>query len=247
MAKRIVLFGATSALAVAFARAFIAREETALLLAGRDVDRLAATAEDLRVRGAAHVETLVTPGPAADYARVVRAALDRFAPIDVVLVAQGLLPDQRRLDAADLGLLAQTLDANVESMMRASLVAAQALEAQRGGALVVVGSVAGDRSRRANYVYGAAKAAIAAFADGLRLRLCAVGVHVLLVKPGPFRSPMTAGLTPTPLWSEPGAVAEAIVKALARRRRTVYAPAIWRAGALVLRALPDAMLRRLTI
>jgi short-subunit dehydrogenase len=247
MAKRIVLFGATSALAVAFARACIAREETALLLAGRDADHLAATAEDLRVRGASRVETLVAPGDAAEYGRAVQAALERFAPIDVVLVAQGMLPDQRRLDAADLGLLAQALDANVESMMRASLVAAKALEAQLGGALVIIGSVAGDRSRRANYVYGAAKAAIAAFADGLRLRLATAGVHVLLVKPGPFRSPMTARLTPGPLWSEPGDVADAIVKALTRRRRTVYVPAIWRAGSLVLRALPDAVLRRLTI
>lgn len=244
---RVVAFGATSALASAFSRALLARGEAAFLLVGRDDDRLRIVADDLRVRGATHVEAVTLPAARSDPWDSVRNAVDRFAPVDIVLVAQGLLPEQQRLEAGNADLLAATIEANLESVMRASLLAAQVLETQRRGTLVIVGSIAGDRGRRSNYVYGSMKAAVAVFAEGLRLRIADAGVRVLLVKPGAFRSPMTSGLKPGLLWSEPTDVATAIVKAIERRRRTIYVPSVLRVASIVLRRLPDALLRRLEV
>lgn len=247
MPKRIVVFGATSALGSAIARKYVAKDDASFLLVGRSSERLRSVAADLQIRGATQVQTLTASSGGNDYPTAVHSALAGFAPIDVVFITQGLLPSQEQLEAGDFELLRETIEANIQSVMQAGLLAANTLEAQRNGVLVIIGSVAGDRARRSNYVYGAAKSATAAFAEGLRLRLAGANVHVLLVKPGPFTSPMTAGLRPGPFWSEPAEVADLVVKAIDKRVATLYAPSAWRIVTAVLRLLPAAVLRRLAL
>ena len=124
---------------------------------------------------------------------------------------------------------------------------ANALEAQRRGTLAVIGSVAGDRGRRANYVYGSAKAGLGVFTQGLRHRLGSRGVSVVLVKPGLVDSPMTAGFAKGPLWAPPAQVARDMRRGIERGDAVVYTPWFWRWIMLAIRAMPDAIFKRLSI
>jgi short-subunit dehydrogenase len=121
------------------------------------------------------------------------------------------------------------------------------MEKQQGGSLVVLGSVAGDRGKRSNYIYGAAKAGVAVFLDGLRARLGPHEVHVLTVKPGFVDTPMTAKFTKGVLWATPEHVANAVCRAVEQRRSVIYTPWFWRPIMFVIRALPNAILGRLNI
>jgi short-subunit dehydrogenase len=122
------------------------------------------------------------------------------------------------------------------------------MAAARTGTLAVISSVAGDRGRASNYVYGSAKAAVSAFCEGLRMRLFHTGVHVLTIKPGPVATPMTAGMKmPAIIVATPEKVARDIVRAVRRKAATLYTPWFWRPIMFVIRALPAAVLRRLPL
>jgi short-subunit dehydrogenase len=243
--KRVAVFGATSAIAQALARLYAA-EGASFFLVGRNADRLDAVAADLRVRGAASVATSVADlSDTRSHAVLVAQAVE--TPIDVAVVAHGTLPDQEACTRdADLALA----EIHGNFVGHASLLThlANALEAQGRGSLAVIGSVAGDRGRRTNYVYGSAKAGLAAFTEGLRHRLGPRGVNVLLVKPGLVDSPMTAHMPKQGvLWSTPERVARDVRTGIERGRAVVYAPWYWRGIMYVIRSMPDALFRRLSI
>jgi decaprenylphospho-beta-D-erythro-pentofuranosid-2-ulose 2-reductase len=242
----VLVVGATSAIAMATAREY-AREGARLFLVARDAERLAAVAADLRVRGAAAVETAVLD--ARDTARyeplldTVEAAL---GPPDVVLLAHGVLPDQSRCEqsvAATLG----SIEVNFTATVALLTLLANRLEARRTGTIAVIGSVAGDRGRQSNYVYGAAKGGLAIFLQGLRNRLHRSGVVVITLKPGFVDTPMTAAVPKNPLFASAATAGRAIHRAIERRRDVVYIPWFWRPIMAAVKSLPEALFKRLRL
>jgi decaprenylphospho-beta-D-erythro-pentofuranosid-2-ulose 2-reductase len=243
---RVLIVGATSAIAAETARAYAARGAR-LFLAGRNADRLAAVAADLRVRGAAAVETAVLD--ATDHRRceeVVELAWAAFGGLDAALVAQGVLPDQAQCQASAAEAL-RSIDVNLGSAVAVLTPLANRFEAARGGCIAVVSSVAGDRGRQSNYVYGAAKGGLDRFLQGLRNRLYHAGVAVLTVKPGFVDTPMTAGLAKNALYASPRRVGSAIHRAIEARRSVVYIPWFWRPIMCLISGLPESVFKRLRL
>ncbi len=238
MTKRVVILGALSAVAVAVARRYAAGGAS-LALAARRSDELEVLAADLRARGAVLVNTFAldlaqTPDPAAGLDQMTTA----LGGVDVVVLAYGALTDHDRA-LTDLAYVREQIDVNFTSAALWSLAAAAKLEAQDSGALVVIGSVAGDRGRQSNFVYGAAKAGLATLVQGIAHRLAAGKARAVIVKPGFIDTPMTAHLPKGgPLWAKPEAIAAVIVKAADGGGPVVYGPWFWRFILLIIRLVP---------
>jgi hypothetical protein len=244
--KRILIIGATSAIAEAVAREF-ARRGDALVLAARDPQRLQAVADDLRVRGAGRCETLPFDAQELhEQGALVREATQRLGGLDVALIAHGTLPLQQSCEQS-VELLCEQFSVNALSVMALCTQLANQFEAQGSGVIAVISSVAGDRGRQSNYVYGAAKAAVTAFASGLRQRLYPKGVAVVTIKPGFVSTPMTAGLPKNALWASPATVARDIVRAIEHGTPVLYTPWFWRPVMALIRALPERLFRRLRL
>lgn len=245
MTETWVILGGSSAMARAFARALAARG-AGVILAGRDGEDLAATAADCRLRGAALAEAMEFD--ARDPAGFA-AILDRLAGLEGTISAAvftGSMPPQAEIDA-DPSLIEGVVADSFTGPARFLAALAPLLEDRGGGTVVGVGSVAGDRGRLGNYVYGAAKAAFHTYLSGLRNRLGRSGAHVVTVKPGFVDTAMTWGLPGLFLVAPPGAVAEAILRAVDRRRNVIYVPGFWRLIMLIIRAIPEPVFRRMKI
>jgi decaprenylphospho-beta-D-erythro-pentofuranosid-2-ulose 2-reductase len=242
--KRILVLGALSAMAEATARLH-AEEGAALVLAGRDAERLEALAQDLSVRGASAVHThAIDLAEETEIERSFARMAADLGGIDEVLLFYGVLGDQR-LAERDFAEAARIMRTNYVSASLWCLAAANLLERQRHGVLVVVGSVAGDRGRQSNYLYGSAKAGLAALVQGLAHRLHASGAKAVLVKPGFVISPMTAGFKRSgPLWASPQRIAAIVREAARGAAPVVYAPWFWRWIMAAIRAAPAPVLHR---
>jgi hypothetical protein len=248
MSPRVLIIGATSAIAQALARRLALRAARFVLVA-RDAARLAHNADDLRVRGAVDVRTLRLDAlHTAAHAAMVDEAFAAFAGFDVVLLAHGVLPDQPACEASVDAALA-SFDLNARSVLALLTAIAPRLQAQRSGVLAIIASPAGERGRQSNYVYGAAKAAVIALASGLRHKLAGSGVRVLTIQPGFVDTPMTAAMAKSgPLWATPDRVAADIERALnAGVNGTLYTPWFWRWIMLVIRLVPERLFKRLSI
>jgi decaprenylphospho-beta-D-erythro-pentofuranosid-2-ulose 2-reductase len=243
MTKRVVILGALSSVAIATARHYAA-QGAALALAARREDELSVLAADLAIRGAAKAATFPLDLAQADPAASLAAMANALGGADVILLAYGALTDQARAEA-DLDYAAAQLRTNFTSAAGWCLAAANRLAAQDAGVLVVIGSVAGDRGRQSNYVYGAAKAGLGVLAQGIAHRLAAGGARAVLIKPGFIDTPMTAHLPKGgPLWAKPEAIAQVIVKAADQGGPVVYAPGFWRFILLIIRAVPAGVFHR---
>ncbi len=244
----ILIIGATSAMAEQCARLWAARGNARLVLVGRDAQRLDLLAQDLRVRGQG-VETSVRVVDFEDPAAIgglVRAVV-QDAPIDVALVAHGHLPDQPACEG-DLALAARELSINGVSPVLFAEAIAGAMQGAGRGRLAVIGSVAGDRGRKSNYVYGSAKGLVERYVEGLQHRLAVTAVRVTLVKPGPTDTPMTAHLKQDGAkLADVGAVAREIVAATDAGRAVLYTPGKWALIMTVIRNLPRAVFHRMNI
>ena len=246
--KRIVIVGATSAIAEHCARLWIGAGPVELILVGRDHARSERVAADLRVRNpAAKVTVMVAhfADPAAIAALV--AGIAAGGPLATVLIAHGSLPQQadcqRDLHAAD-----DALQVNAISPVLFAEAFAGHMAAAGGGTLAIIGSVAGDRGRKSNYVYGAAKGLVARYAQGLQHRFAGTALKVVLVKPGPTDTPMTAHLKQQGGKLAPvEQVAAAIVAGCARGAPVVYAPAKWALIMMVIRHLPRVIFNKMDI
>lgn len=245
--KRIVIIGATSAIAERCGRLW-AGQGAQLLLAGRDGQRLAAQAQDLRLRGATRAET--TEFEAADPeapAAVVAKAQELFGSPDLVFIAYGLLPDQTKCQT-NLAEIRKAIEINGVSVCLMAEAFAGVFEAAGAGCLAVIGSVAGDRGRQSNYVYGAAKGLVERYAEGLRNRLYRSGVKVVLIKPGPTETPMTSHLQALGVkLASPARVARDIVRGIAKGRAVIYTPWRWRFIMLIIRLIPESLFVRLKL
>ncbi|MEP7175788.1 MAG: SDR family oxidoreductase [Gemmatimonadales bacterium] len=243
---RVLIIGATSAMAAETARVYAAYGAR-LFLTGRHPERLEAVAADLRVRGAGAVETAVLD--VTDRARgeaVVEAAWAAYGGLDVALLAHGVLPDQTRCQArADETIAA--MDVNFVSTVALLTPLANRFEAARRGCIAVITSVAGDRGRQSNYVYGAAKGGLDRFLEGLRNRLFHAGVAVVTLKPGFVATPMTAGLEQGSLFASAERAGRAIHRSIERRRDIAYIPWFWRPVMAIIRSLPEAIFKRLRL
>jgi len=242
-----LVIGASSAIARAFARVAVAAGDD-VILAGRDAADLAATAADLAVRGGRAVPVLDfdlrdTQSHPALTARAV--ALAGVAPLSVFLAA-GLLPTQAAIDA-DPMVADETIAVNFTGAVSALQALATALAARGAGRVIALGSVAGDRGRLKNYVYGAAKAGLATYLQGLRARLDRSGVPVTTVKPGFVDTAMTWGLPGLFLVASPERVAKACYAAARAGRDTIYVPWFWRWIMLIIRAVPERIFKKLNI
>jgi len=244
--QRILIVGATSAIAEASARRFAARGARLYLLA-RNLERLHDLAGDLLIRGAAAVDWAVLDVNDFDrHAAAIEDAARGMGGIDVALIAHGTLGDQAACEHS-VGLALQELNTNAISVISLLTLLANHFEAQGHGSLAVISSVAGDRGRRSNYVYGTAKGAVTIFLQGLRNRLHRSGVHVLTIKPGFVDTPMTAALEKGPLWSPPERIAEGIERALDRKRDIVYLPAWWRLVMAVVKLIPERLFKKMSL
>jgi short-subunit dehydrogenase len=243
---RIIIIGATSAIAEATARRYAARGARLYLIA-RHAARLEDMAADLQVRSAAGTSfATMDVNDHAAHERVLAAAWEWLGDVDVVLIAHGTLPDQVACQvSADTAVAEFTT--NATSTIALMTLAAKRLEAQGHGAIAVISSVAGDRGRQSNYLYGAAKAAVSTFASGLRQRLASSGIAVVTIKPGFVDTPMTQGFKKGALWAKPETIARGIVGAIDRRRSVVYLPWFWSIIMLVIKHIPEPVFKRIKL
>ncbi|XHS80293.1 SDR family NAD(P)-dependent oxidoreductase [Burkholderiaceae bacterium UC74_6] len=246
--KKIVIVGASSSMAEHCARLWAKAGAAQFVLIGRNLARLETVAQDLRVRGP-HVAVEVRSVDfelAQDIAALVSEIASQGA-IDVALIAHGALPDQAQCQD-ELAQAAQALSINGVSPVLFAEAFAGVMQRAGRGALAIIGSVAGDRGRKSNYVYGAAKGMVDRYAQGLQHRLAGSGVSVTLIKPGPTDTPMTSHL------KQQGAklasvesVAQDIVDGIAAGRAQVYAPKKWALIMAVIRSLPRPIFHKMNI
>ncbi len=246
---RIVIFGATSAIAEATARLWVARG-CSLFLIGRNAKKLEAIRDDLRVRARPEQRIELEVADLDDLARhreLIEAAQRALGDIDVALIAHGTLPAQHDCERSVERTL-EEITTNALSPISLLTLLANHFEARGRGTIAAISSVAGDRGRRSNYVYGAAKGMLTRFLEGLRHRLARQGVAVVTVKPGFVDTPMTRDFDKRGfLWAKPERVARDIVRAVERARPVVYTPWFWRYIMLVIRHIPERLFSRLDL
>jgi short-subunit dehydrogenase len=243
---KLMIVGATSAIALETARHFAA-DGAEFFLVGRNAEKLAAVQRDLEVRGATRVLSYTLDlNDLAQHGALVSAACEALGELDAVLIAHGTLTDQSRAQVSVEETLRE-MQTNALSYISLLTLLAERFEQQRHGCLAVISSVAGDRGRRSNYVYGTAKGAVSLFASGLRARLSKAGVAVVTIKPGFVDTPMTAHLRKNPLYAKPARVGRRIYKAMLKGEDVVYIPWFWRYIMLVIRLIPERLFKRLPL
>ena len=242
--KKVLIVGANSAIAQEVARIYAA-QGCELFLIARDEGRLSVAVSDLKVRGAAKVAYGVLDVNNAQMIEpAINAAISELGRIDVALIAHGSLPDQKACEESS-ELTLREIHINGTSPIMILFALSKQFMRQGEGTIVAISSVAGDRGRSSNYVYGTAKAMLSTYLQGLRGHLYEHNVHVIDVKPGFVDTPMTAQFKKGALWATPQQVAGIIVKSVEKKKHTVYAPFFWRFIMIIIRAIPDAIFKKL--
>lgn len=240
----ILILGAASDVARALAHRYAAAGWH-LHLAARNADRLQADISDLALRYDATAQAWEFDASDYDSHLSFWQQLDPLP--DVVVCVFGFLGDQERANK-DWAHASEIMAVNYVGAASILQVAANALEAKQSGTIVGIGSVAGDRGRASNYIYGSAKAGFAAFLSGLRNRLHSHGVHVLTVKPGYIRTAMTEGMKlPGPITASPDQVANDIFQAVEKKKNVIYTLWMWRYLMLIIRAIPERIFKTLNL
>ena len=241
---KVVFLGATKGIGRALARLMAARGEQLFLL-GRDREDLERSARDLEVRGAkGKVECAPCDlNDSTSFAPALQAAETALGGFDTVVVTAGLFATQEKLEA-DPAFLEKMLAANFTGTVLFCEAARQRLMAKGGGTLCVFSSVAGERGRKPVVLYGASKAGLSAYLEGLDHKYRAAGLRTVCVKPGFVRTSMTEGLKPPPFAGEPEEVARIVLDAIDRGTPVVYAPRMWALVMLVIRSLPRLVMRK---
>ncbi|WP_330264871.1 decaprenylphospho-beta-D-erythro-pentofuranosid-2-ulose 2-reductase [Streptomyces griseorubiginosus] len=241
--QSLLVLGGTSEIALATARRLVVRRVRTVWLAGRPSPALESAATELRTLGA-DVHTVAFDALDPESHEAVLGKVFTEGDVDMVLLAFGILGDQAH-DEREPVAAVRVAQTNYTGAVSAGLVSGRALQAQGHGSLVVLSSVAGERARRTDFIYGSSKAGLDTFAQGLGDALHGTGVHVMVVRPGFVRSRMTAGLEEAPLATTPEAVATAIELGLRRRSETVWVPGVLRLVMSALRHVPRGVFRRL--
>jgi len=246
MQKNILIIGATSAIAKATLRIY-AEQNHNLYLVARNQEQLQTIAEDAKIRGANQVEFM-----ACDLAELnahqtlIENVYTSYPTLDIVLIAHGTLPNQQACQE-NVETALQEININALSTISLLTLLANRFETQKSGSIAVISSVAGDRGRQSNYVYGAAKGMVSTFLQGLRNRLNDSNVQVLDIKPGFVDTPMTAEFKKGPLWAQPEQVAQNIIKAINIGRNTLYTPWFWWGIMFIIRNIPEFIFKKLKL
>jgi len=246
LSKKILVLGATSGIAEATCRIW-ASQGAQLYLVARNPEKLAAVAADLTARGAAYVGTAVADlDDTAKHADLLTHAINSLTGMDIAYLAHGILGDQP-LAERDFSHAAQILHTNFVAPVSLLTWLANYCVQRRSGVLAVLSSVAGDRGRKSNYVYGSSKAGLSAFLAGLRNRVDREGVTVLTIKPGPVKTAMTATMKGSEKFADVNSVAATIVKAIDAKADNLYVPFVWQPIMFVIRNIPDRIFKKLNL
>ena len=245
--KKVIVLGATSGIALEVQRQ-LANQRCELLLMARSPQRLAELQADLCLRGAPQVLTYAADlSSVAKHEGVLEFASQRFPDFDTVLLAYGSMHKQEDSESS-IPILLEELQVDFVSAAAILSLFASVLERRGTGCIAAITSVAGDRGRRSNYVYGSAKGGLSLFLQGLRSRLYPAGVHVLTIKPGPVQTPMTDGLPHAWRFADPRKVACDIVRSLEGCSPDVlYTPRIWRYIMAGIKWIPETVFKRLPL
>jgi decaprenylphospho-beta-D-erythro-pentofuranosid-2-ulose 2-reductase len=244
MSRNVLVLGASSDMALALARKF-ASNGYSLTLAGRDPEKLKATQSDIQIRQ--RVVVHVARFDALDIGSHKEFYESLPAKPDVVLCVFGLLGDQQKAQS-DWKACEQILFSNYIGAVSILNIVANDMEAKNNGVIVGISSVAGERGRQSNYLYGSAKAGFTAYLSGLRNRLAKTGVHVLTVKPGFVRTRMIENIkTPEVLTANPKEVADEIFDAVQKKSNTIYTKSLWRPIMYVIKSIPEPIFKKLTL
>jgi len=246
--KKIVIIGATSSIAEHCARRWAGQNPSELVLVGRDHARTELVALDLRVRApGATVTNIVADFQDPQKIQALADTVCAGAPVDVVLIAHGSLPEQPACQL-DLDAARHALDVNGVSPVLFAEAFAGHMEKAGRGTLALIGSVAGDRGRKSNYVYGAAKGLVTRYAQGLQHRFANTALKVVLIKPGPTETPMTAHLKAQGAkLASVDAVADQIVAGIGQGKPVIYTPGKWALIMMVIRHLPRVIFNKMDI
>jgi decaprenylphospho-beta-D-erythro-pentofuranosid-2-ulose 2-reductase len=244
--KKVLIIGGTSGIAQAMAGE-LARTGAALYLLGRSAPRLELVAANLKTRYGVNVTTAaINFDDFAAHAPAIDQAATHLGGLDLAVLCHGSLGDQKACEQ-DFRLAEAEFRTNCLGAMSFLTHLANRFEQQRAGQIIAISSVAGDRGRQSNYIYGAAKAGLTAYLQGLRNRLYPQGVKVLTVKPGFVDTPMTAHLKKGLLVASPGKVASDILRAAEKDRCVLYTPWFWRWIMLIIKLIPEKIFRRLKL
>jgi decaprenylphospho-beta-D-erythro-pentofuranosid-2-ulose 2-reductase len=244
--RRILVLGATSGIAEACIRLWANRGD-ALYLVARNEDKLAVVAADARTRGASHIGSAVANlDDTNEHPEVLAHAINSLGGLDVAFLALGVLGDQGEAEK-NFATANQILHTNFVAPVSLLTWLANYTAQRHAGTLAVLSSVAGERGRKSNYVYGSSKAGLTAFVDGLRNRIDRDGVRVMTIKPGPVKTAMTEGMKGSGKFADVEAVAASLVKAIDRGDDVVYVPGIWRVIMAVIRAIPERVFKKMNL
>jgi len=245
--QSVLVLGAGSDIAQSTVRALIGRRARTIVLAARDPQSLEAFAEECRKLGASSVDTIAFDAHDTDaHGAFVDGVFDRPGDVDLAILAFGVLGDQE-VSERDAAAAIEVAQVNYLGSVSTAVPISQRMREQGHGTIVALSSVAGERARRSNFVYGSSKAGMDAFFQGLGDALVGSGVKVMIVRPGFVHTKMTEGMDPAPLSTTPEAVADAIVHGLERGTETVWVPGTLRYLMSVLRHVPRPIFRRLPI
>jgi decaprenylphospho-beta-D-erythro-pentofuranosid-2-ulose 2-reductase len=243
---RVLALGATSAIAEATLR-LLAERKASFCLVGRNPQKLGAVRDDLVTRGASAATVYAADlNDTGSHPALLAQAAATLGGIDIALIAHGVLGDQAEAER-DYRTAEGVLVTNFLSAVSLVTWLANYFETEKRGTIAVVSSVAGDRGRRSNYVYGASKGGLNVFLDGVRNRIDRAGVQVLTIKPGFVATPMTAHLPPSALFAQPGVVARHILRAIDQGKDVAYVPPFWGAIMLIVRSIPGRIFKRMNL
>ena len=243
----VLVLGGSSDIAGATARALVRDRTRTVVLAARPPERLDATREDLRALGATTAEAVTFDGDQLDqHETFVNETFDKYGDFDVVVIAFGILGDQAEAEH-DRAAAVDIVRTNYLDTVSVTVPLVNRLRAQGHGEIVALSSVAGERARKTNFVYGSSKAGMDAYFQGLGDSLVGSGVRVMIVRPGFVHTKMTEGMEPAPLSTTPEAVADAIVNGLRKGTEVVWVPGQMRYVMSVLRHVPRSIFRRLPV
>ncbi|HEV2575839.1 MAG TPA: SDR family oxidoreductase [Acidobacteriaceae bacterium] len=244
--KRILVLGATSGIAEACIRLWASRGDH-LFLVGRNAGRLAAVAADAGTRGATFVDTAVSDLDRTEHhGDLLAHAINTLGGLDVAYLALGVLGEQPKAER-NFHDAAQIIHTNYTAPVSLLTWLASYCAQRHAGTIAVLSSVAGERGRKSNYVYGSSKAGLTAFVDGLRNRIDREGVRVITIKPGPVKTSMTQGMKGQERFADVDKVAASIVRSIDRGDDIVYVPGQWRLIMAVIRAIPERVFKKLNL
>ncbi len=243
---KIIIIGATSAIARSTARLY-AEQNSQIFLVGRDERRLRELKADLELRGANSIENLTLDiTNINEHANVINKSIQFLGHIDIAIICHGSLPDQKKCES-NFREIEKAININGLTTISFCTEISKQLELQKAGTLAVITSVAGDRGRQPNFIYGAAKSMVSTYLQGLRGKLLPFDVHVIDIKPGLVDSPMTAKFEKGALWSTPELVAIDIVSGIKKKRHTIYTPSYWRFIMAAVCSIPEVIFKKMKI